>query len=124
MNDTEAKNQLQEMCDNIAVQINHGITYQEAELDYEERGAEPGDQISAFDWLEDALDIQYIVTGKGEYLGARILVAFGGPNIWVNTQEKTVKGNWYGYRCEASFWADELGLDDACRELWGTVRCN
>jgi hypothetical protein len=118
MNDKELKNQLQDMCNNIAEQINCGMTYQEAELDHEEAGADPGDQISAFDWLQRALDIQYIVTGAGEYLGARILVAFGGPNIWVNTQTATVSGYWYGDRCEASFWVDELGLDDALAELW------
>ena len=44
-----------------------------------------GEYTTAFDYLQDALDIEYIVNGKGEYLGARVLVAFGGPNIWVNT---------------------------------------
>jgi hypothetical protein len=34
---------------------------------------------SAFDYLNDALDIQYIVDGAKNYLGAKILVAFGGP---------------------------------------------
>ncbi len=81
ISDLDDRSRLQIMCDDIAEQINCGMTYQEAELDHEERGAKPGDQITAFDWLEDALDIQYIVTGKGEYLGARILVAFGGPTI-------------------------------------------
>lgn len=119
MNDIEAKNQLQDMCNNIAEQINCGMTYQEAELDHEANDCEPGDPISAFDWLQDALDIQYIVTGSGEYLGARVLVAFGGPNIWVNTQEKTVKGNWWSDKVESWFWDDALGLDDALHELWG-----
>jgi hypothetical protein len=38
-----------------------------------------GEDSSAFDYLTDALDIEYIVSSKGEYLGARVLVAFGGP---------------------------------------------
>jgi hypothetical protein len=118
MNDLKAKQQLQDMCENIAQDITDGMTYQEAELDHEENGCEPGDPISAFDWLQDALDIQYIVTGSGEYLGARILVAFGGPNIWLNTQEQSVKGYWWGDRGTAHYMIDALGLDDALAELW------
>jgi len=76
-----------------------------------------GEEMSAFDYLQDALDIEYIVNGKGEYLGARILVAFGGPNIWVNTRTGTVEGAWWADRAEASF-KDNIGLDDALSDLW------
>ena len=74
-------------------------------------------EYSAYDYLEGVYDIQYIVTGKGEYLGARVLVAFGGPNIWVNTQTNTVEGAWWGDTAIASF-TDNLGLDEALAELW------
>lgn len=76
-----------------------------------------GDECSAFDYLESALDIEYIVNSKGEYLGARVLVAFGGPNIWVNTRTHTVEGYWWGDSAFASF-TDSIGLDDALSELW------
>lgn len=78
---------------------------------------EYGDSQSAFDYLQDAFDIEYIVNSKGEYLGARVLVAFGGPNIWVNTRTGIVEGAWWGDRAEASF-KDNIGLDDALSELW------
>lgn len=74
-------------------------------------------EFSAFDYLQDALDIEYIVNSKGEYLGARVLVAFGGPNIWVNTRTGTVEGAWWADRASASF-TDTVGLDDALSELW------
>ena len=76
-----------------------------------------GEYTTAFDYLQDALDIEYIVNGKGEYLGARVLVAFGGPNIWVNTRTGIVEGAWWSERAEASF-TDNIGLDDALSELW------
>ena len=76
-----------------------------------------GEYTTAFDYLQDALDIEYIVNGKGEYLGARVLVAFGGPNIWINTRTGTVEGAWWSDRAEASF-TDNIGLDDALSELW------
>ena len=74
-------------------------------------------EFSAYDYLQNALDIEYIVNSKGEYLGARVLVAFGGPNIWVNTRTGTVEGAWWADRAEASF-TDNIGLDDALSELW------
>jgi hypothetical protein len=83
----------------------------------EGRDIESEGEFSAFDYLQDALDIEYIVNGKGEYLGARMLVAFGGPNIWVNTRTGTVEGHWWSDKATASF-RDNLGLDDALSELW------
>lgn len=74
-------------------------------------------EFNAFDYLQDTLDIEYIVNSKGEYLGARVLVAFGGPNIWVDTRRGVVEGAWYGETASASF-KDNLGLDDALAELW------
>ena len=75
------------------------------------------DEQSAFDYLQDALDIQYIVDSKKEYLGARILVAFGGPNIWINTQFNQVEGYWWNDKSTFSY-QDNLGLDEACSELF------
>lgn len=76
-----------------------------------------GESPSAFDYLQDALDIEYIVSSDGTYRGARVLVAFGGPNIWINTRTNTVEGAWWDERAEASF-TDNIGLDDALSELW------
>lgn len=84
-------------------------------------GFEPTDDEpvpSAYNYLNDALDIQYIVTGQREYIAARVLVAFGGPNIWINTQTKTVEGYWWGTTATASYHTDTLGLDEALAELW------
>ena len=99
---------LQDHVDSIANKLTEGFG---DELNYDD---EP---LSAYDYLEDALDIQYIVNGKGEYLAARVLVAFGGPNIWVNTQTNTVEGYSWGNKAFASF-NDEIGLDEVLEELW------
>lgn len=76
-----------------------------------------GEELTAFDYLQDALDIEYIVNSKREYLGARVLVAFGGPNIWVDTKRGIVEGAWWGDRASASF-TDNIGLDEALETLW------
>lgn len=84
----------------------------------EEEERENGEAMSGFDYLQDALDIQYIVNGKREYLGARVLVAFGGPNIWINTQTKTVEGYWWGDSFSATYQSDAFDLDDCLETLW------
>ena len=70
-----------------------------------------------YDYLSDVLDIEYIVSAAGDYIGARVLVACGGPNIWINTRNNTVEGHWWGDSYTDRF-TDSIGLDDACRELW------
>lgn len=77
-----------------------------------------GDECSAFDYLQDALDIEYIVASdRKTLLGARVLVAFGGPHIWINTRTGTVEGHWWGDSTSASF-TDSIGLGDALEELF------
>jgi hypothetical protein len=102
-------NNLQQHVNEIAATLSKGFSDDDLNND--------GEVMSAFDYLADALDIEYIVNGKGEYLGARVLVAFGGPNIWINTRTGVVEGSWWADRADASF-TDNIGLDDALSELW------
>jgi hypothetical protein len=102
-------NNLQQHVNEIAATLSKG--FGDDALNYD------GEAMSAFDYLQDALNIEYIINGKGEYLGARVLVAFGGPNIWVNTRTGVVEGAWWADRADASF-TDNIGLDDALSELW------
>jgi len=104
----ETETRLQDHVQQIANTITNGFG---DDLNYDD---EP---MSAFDYLQDALDIEYIVNSKREYLGARVLVAFGGPNIWVNTRTKLVEGYWWGEYAKASF-DDCIGLDEALQTLW------
>lgn len=105
----ETETRLQDHVHQIARRLTEG--FDSADLN------DDGEELSAFDYLQDALDIEYIVNSKREYLGARVLVAFGGPNIWVNTRTKVVEGYWWGEYAKASF-DDGIGLDDALETLW------
>jgi hypothetical protein len=87
------------------------------ETGFEDETNSDGEQLSAFDYLTDALDIEYILNSQREYIGARVLVAFGGPNIWVNTRTNQVEGYWWSDSYTTSF-SDNIGLDDALRELY------
>ena len=78
----------------------------------------PGDDDTAHAWMEDTYDIRYLVDSRKEYMGAQILVAGGGPTIWVDTFTKEVRGYWGTDRVQWCFM-DTLGLDDYCEELFG-----
>jgi len=66
--------------------------------------------------LEDALDIEYIISSTGEYLGARVLVTCGGPTIWVNTRTNTIEGTWWSDSYDLAF-EDPFGIDDYLLDL-------
>ena len=102
----KTKSNLQNHVDSIAHDLDNGLTNEE------------GEPVHGFDYLEDVLDIQYIVTSEKQYIGARVLVAFGGPNIWINTQTKTIEGYWWDESAFASYYNDEIGLDEALEEIW------
>tara|TARA_R100000149_G_C5737506_1_gene53225 strand:- start:52 stop:399 length:348 start_codon:yes stop_codon:yes gene_type:complete len=97
--------QLRRMCKDIAEEITAG-------------NPEGKDSKTASAWMEDTYDIRYYVDRDKSYLGAEILVAGGGPTIWVNTYTKYVEGYWGGDKVLEPFW-DRLGLDDYCEELYG-----
>lgn len=87
--------------------------------DAKAQGVEDYTEASSMDYLTDVLDIEYIVSSDRTYKAARILVAFGGPNAWINTRTNQLEVAWWSepvYRdlprefCEA--------LDEALEELY------
>jgi hypothetical protein len=115
----EETNRNRETVLRIAREIEQGMTYAEAEMDHDEHGCEPDDQISGLDYISDALDITYYISSDRETCeGARILVAFGGPNIWIDTKFKTVELYWWGDKEIVSYHDDIMGIDDAIDTLW------
>ena len=91
--------QLERMCKNIA----EGIT-------------EGKNAPHWFDDGNDVYDIEWITHKDHSYKAARLLVAGGGPNIWVNLQDMNVEGYWGSDRVIEPF-IDEIGLDDYLEEL-------
>ena len=71
-------------------------------------------------WMEDVYDIRYIVDREKRYYSAELLVAGGGPTIWVNLNTKEVEGYWGGDRVNVPF-SDNLGLDDYCEEMYAST---
>jgi len=70
------------------------------------------------EWMEDIYNIEWITFQDHSYKAARVMVAGGGPNIWVNTQDGTVDGYW-GTDKVHWHYTDNIGLDDYLSELHG-----
>jgi len=92
--------QLRRMCKNIAEDISNG------------------DGTSASEFMDSTYDIRYIVDREKRYIGAELMVAGGGPTVWVNLYTGYVEGYWGGDKVEQPF-TDNLGLDDYCEEMYG-----
>jgi hypothetical protein len=90
--------QLRRMCKNIAEDITAG-------------------KENAHEWMEDVYDIEWITYQNHSYKAARLLVAGGGPNIWVNLQTNTVDGYWASDKVSWGF-VDNIGLDDYLEEIY------
>ena len=84
--------QLRRMCKNIAEDITAG-------------------KISADKWMDKVYDIEWTTHRDHEYRSARLLVAGGGPAIWVNMMTTNVEGYWGTDKVKHSF-DDNIGLDD------------
>ena len=92
--------QLRRMCKSIAEDISNG------------------DGTCASEFMDTTYDIRYLVSSDKSYLGAESMCAGGGPVIWVDTWRGQVKG-WWGSDKVIENFADNLGLDDYCEEMYG-----
>lgn len=76
------------------------------------------------DWFEEheVLDIEYTISRDGTYLGAQLLMTFGGPNIYINTRRREVEGYWGAEKVTAAYYLDNVGLDDWFAEEYEASR--
>lgn len=77
---------------------------------------EDGNEIDVWDWMENVLDIRYIFTKNErglELIGAQLLLAFGGPNAWLNTLTQQFEVSWWS---ETQYAAAPIELCAAINE--------
>ena len=107
------KQQLRRMCKDTADCITNPVISNDEQEDgsVEQHGG-------ASEWMEGVYDIRYIVDREKRYYSAELMVAGGGPTIWVSLNEMMVQGYWGGDRVNVPF-SDNLGLDDYCEDMYG-----
>lgn len=65
-----------------------------------ERMEEDGEAYDLYSYFDDVLDIEYTISARGDFLGCRIAVALGGPNIYIDTRAGEIRGYWGTDRAE------------------------
>ena len=53
-----------------------------------------GEQATFYDYFQDPLYFEYTISRNGEYLGVRVYVTIGGPNVWIDTRRGEIGGAW------------------------------
>lgn len=115
-------NELQKYVDGIAADLRR--LYEADPTDEEREAAEEnGDACDLYSYFSDVLDIEYTISSRGDYLGARIAVALGGPNIYIDTREGYVKGYWGTDRADAWIPSEICEeIDSIMEEYYDMVR--
>ena len=75
-------------------------------------------EISAYDFLEDALDIEFRVSSDGSFRSAEILIAYGGPNAMIDTRRSTLTVSWDTFETRSLPLSFIEALNEALAELW------
>ena len=108
------EDKLRRMCKNIADDISNPKISKDD-------GGEAIELQTAHEWMENVYDIIWITNQDHKYQGARLLVAGGGPNIWVNMHTHEGEGYWWGDHCKVPF-VDNLQLDEYLEELYASSK--
>ena len=77
------------------------------------------EQLSLYDYFADCLDIEYRVSSSKEYRSVCIMVTCGGPNIYIDTETKSVELYWWGDRANYPISYNTVNEIDAwAAEYW------
>lgn len=87
-----------------------------------ETESEP-EQMTLYDFLEDIYDIEYRISGSGDFRSVQIMIACGGPNIYIDTASKQVELYWWSDRASYPISYDAANaLDDWAEEYYNCTR--
>lgn len=75
------------------------------------------DMLSLYDYLSDNYGIEYRIGNSGELRSAEIMIACGGPNIYIDTDRRAVVLYWWGSSAEYPINC-AADVDEYAAELW------
>lgn len=77
-------------------------------------------QASIYEYLSRSVyDIEYRINGNRQYLSVELMIAGGGPSIYIDTGEKAVKLYWWFEKADYPLSAEACNaIDDYFEELY------
>lgn len=80
------------------------------------------DECGIYDYLDDILDIDFTINSRKEYKACRILVAYGGPNIYIDTLSGAVELYWWTDRTKYYLDGDTINaIDEWAEEYYNCI---
>ena len=77
------------------------------------------EQLGLYDYFTDCYDIEYRIGGDRQFRSVRVMVACGGPNIYIDTASKQVELHWWTERASFPISYDTVDLvNDFFEELY------
>ncbi len=105
---------------NEAEETENGHICPSCKEEIEEGDAE---QMSLYDYFDDIYDIEYRISGSGDFRSVCIMVACGGPNIYIDTGTKQVELYWWGDRANFPIHYDTVDeIDSYFEEMYQCTR--
>lgn len=99
-------------------QINNGTHYK-CPCCKEEIFESDLEAVGIWDYMSDVLDVEFSVSNKKEYRSVRIMVACGGPNIFIDTASKEVELYWWTDSASYPLSSDAVdAIDEWAEEYW------
>lgn len=80
------------------------------------------EQVTMYDYFADVYNERYVLDGNMEYIAVRLMIACGGPNIWVDTETGSVELYWWGDRASYPLTSSTVAEIDALASEWLDIR--
>lgn len=80
------------------------------------------EQVTMSDYFADVYNERYVLDGNLEYIAVRLMVACGGPNVWVDTETGSVELYWWGDRASYPITSSTVAEIDALASEWLDIR--
>jgi len=111
------KDDLRRMCKSVLDDVCDGVLITEENKDEwvtENNGKEVGEYVEDMDWIgRNVYDERYVLNFDCELIEIQLMVAGGGPSIWVHCSANSVEvhGYWGGDHVKVdAFYEDGLGV--------------
>ena len=72
--------------------------------------------VDIWEWLGDVYDVEYAVGGDKTYRSVRLMIACGGPNIYLNTRTEDVELDWWNESASYPMSSDVVNMIDSTYE--------
>ena len=75
--------------------------------------------VTMLDYFEDVYNARFVLDSNLHYWAVKLMVACGGPNIWVNTESENVELFWWGDHASYPLSRDAVyAIDDFARDWY------